>query len=307
MQTRLPLNNLNTFAAAAEQLSFQQAAEVLYVTPSAVSHQIRNLEAILGFPLFDRLDKRVRLTAQGEKLFADIRAPLKELHEASRRALRGVEHNSLALSVAPVIATGWLVPRLKDFYARYPEINLSVIATTELVDFSADPFDASIRMGRGDWENTVSYRLFNREIVAVCHPTMLQAHQRPFSVSELTRAARIQNASLPTLWNEWFQSAAVEPPAAKNIHLQVQNSAQMIEVLQSADCVGLIDRNFIANDIRSGRLAIACDHVLADEVGYFLTAPQTAQSHPALQSFREWLDIQLAVTDKTAEATRDNQ
>ncbi len=293
MQTRLPLNNLNTFAAAAEQLSFQLAAEVLYVTPSAVSHQIRNLESILGYPLFDRLDKRVRLTPQGERLFADIRAPLKELHQASRRALRGLQDNSLALSVAPVIATGWLLPRLKDFYARNPDINLSVIATTELVDVSSDPFDASIRMGLGDWENTLSYRLFNREIVAVCHPAMLDAHPGLFSVTELGQAARIQNASLPTLWNEWFESAGIEAPAKKTIHLQVQNSAQMIEVLQSADCVGLVDRNFIANDIRSGRLAIACDHVLADEVGYFLTAPQISQSLPSLQSFRDWLESQL--------------
>ena len=298
MQTRLPLNNLNTFAAAAEQLSFQLAAEVLYVTPSAVSHQIRNLESILGYPLFDRLDKRVRLTPQGERLFADIRAPLKELHQASRRALRGLQDNSLALSVAPVIATGWLLPRLKDFYARNPDINLSVIATTELVDFSSDPFDASIRMGLGDWDNTVSYRLFNREIVAVCHPTMLQAHAGLFDAEELIRAARIQNASLPTLWAEWFQSAGISPPAEKKIHLQVQNSAQMIEVLQSADCIGLVDRNFIANDIRSGRLAVACDHVLADEVGYFLTAPQTAESLPSLQSFRDWLELQLSADDR---------
>ena len=144
MRARLSFQNLNTFATAAEVLSFQEAAELLHVTPSAVSHQIRSLEASLGYPLFERLDKRVRLTNRGRQLFLEIREPLKQLHQASRNALHGSEDNALALSVAPVFATRWLLPRLKNFRARYPEISLSVIAAAGLVDFRSDPFDAAI-------------------------------------------------------------------------------------------------------------------------------------------------------------------
>ena len=173
MRARLSFQNLNTFATAAEVLSFQEAAELLHVTPSAVSHQIRSLEASLGYPLFERLDKRVRLTNRGRQLFLEIREPLKQLHQASRNALHGSEDNALALSVAPVFATRWLLPRLKNFRARYPEISLSVIAAAGLVDFRSDPFDAAIRMGNGHWPDTVSKRLFGKRIVAVCHPNLI--------------------------------------------------------------------------------------------------------------------------------------
>ena len=299
MQNRLPLNNLNTFAAAAEYLSFQAAAESLFVTPSAVSHQVRNLEKILGYKLFNRLDKGLRLSPQGEKLFADIRLPMKQLHEASRKALRGLEDNTLALSVAPVFATGWLLPRLKDFYAGHPEISLSVIATVDLIDFNSDPFDASIRMGQGNWDSAASCRLFNKEIVAVCHPSMLKAKNRLFTAAELSRCSLIHNSSMPELWEEWFLSAGIKAPSKSGIKLQVQSSAQVVEVLQSGDSIGLVDRNFITNDIESGRLAVACEHLLQDDEGYFLTYPESAENLPSFQCFKDWINKQLVADGKS--------
>ncbi|MEH6812126.1 MAG: LysR substrate-binding domain-containing protein, partial [Motiliproteus sp.] len=292
MQSRLPLNNLNTFASAAECLSFQGAAEVLYVTPSAVSHQIRNLEAILGYKLFERLDKGVRLTPQGERLYIDIREPLRRLHEASRKAVRGREDNSLALSVAPAFATQWLLPRLRDFYSSYSEINLSVIATTDLVDFSVDPFDASIRMGKGGWPKTSTERLFPMQLVAVCHPNRLAANNELFSVAQVKEQALIQNSSMTGLWEQWFQSAGIAI-SGKLGGLQVQNSAQVVEAIQSSDAFGLVEQRFIRQDLESGRLVIACDHVLTGEDGYFLTYPESAAELPALQRFRDWLFTQV--------------
>lgn len=293
MQNRLPMNNLNTFAAAAEHLSFQKAAESLYVTPSAVSHQMRNLEKILGYPLFDRLDKRVRLTTQGERLFNDIQMPIRQLHEASRKALRGHEDNTLALSVAPVFATGWLLPRLKNFHASHPDINLTVISTSDLVSFHSDPFDAAIRLGTGDWQELTLHRLFNSETIAICHPSMIRDNTNLFSTAEITTYQLVTNLSLPGLWNEWFQSAGIEISAQTDFSLQVQNAAQVIEALQSGDSIGLVDRNFIENDIKSGRLAIACEHVLQSEVGYFLVAPETNETLPSFQVFKDWVRSQL--------------
>ena len=293
MQHRLPLNNLNSFAHAAEHLSFQKAAEALFVTPSAVSHQIRNLEKILGYKLFDRSDKTVKLTLQGEKLFADIRAPIKQLQEAGTKAKRGLKDHSLALSVAPIFATGWLLPRLKDFYSSHPEINLTVIATTALVDFESDPFDASIRMGKGSWDKTSTIRLFNKEIVAVCHPKFLRSNPGVFTPSQLTKHPVIQNSAMPGLWKEWCDSAGTDAPDEQNIKFQAQGSSQVVEALQSGESVGLIDRNFIQNDIESGRLAIACKHVLYGNDGYFLTIPESTEAPASLIRFKEWLFKQL--------------
>lgn len=289
MQSRLPLNNLNTFAAAAMHLSFQAAAETLYVTPSAVSHQIRNLEAILGYKLFERMDKGVRLTSQGERLFADIQQPLRQLHEASRRAVRGCEDNQLALSVAPVFATRWLLPRLRGFYRSHPEINLSVIASVDITNFSSEPFDASIRIGKGEWTDTLALHLFSREIVAVCHPKLLQRNQGSFSAQQIKSQTLITNAYMPGIWNDWFKSAGVSVPQRLQ-GLQVESSAHVIEAIRSGDSIGLLDQRFISQEIASGQLVLACEHVLrGDDGGYYLTYPQRAEQLPALACFRDWL------------------
>ena len=294
MQSRLPLNSLNTFASAAEKMSFQAAAEVLFVTPSAVSHQIRHLEEILGYKLFERLDKRVRLTSQGERLYNDIRIPIGQLQEAARRAQRGVDDSTLAISVAPMLATGWLLPRLKDFYQTNPDINLSVVAATELVDFGADPFDASIRMGKGGWTNVESVLLFGSEIVAVCRPALLAGAERLLSPGEIAQSALIQNTFLPGLWTEWFASAGVDSSASKRVDLGVQGSAQLIEAVQSADAFGLIDRRTIDRDIQQGRLIVASDHVLHSAQSYYLTYPGSNRDLLALQRFETWLLQQVA-------------
>ena len=295
MQSRLPLNNLSTFASAAEYLSFQEAAESLYVTPSAVSHQIRNLEKVLGYKLFDRLDKGVRLTAKGELLFADIKTPIKQLHEASRKALRGLEDNTLSLSVAPIFGTGWLLPRLKDFYSTHPEINLSVIVTTEMMDFQTDALDASIRIGNGNWADLDILRLLDLEIAPVCHPSLIERNGGLLRPEQLVDYTLVQNASMPGLWTEWFESAGIQDSSNNSVKLQVQNSAQMIEVIQSGDSIGLTDKKFIQQDIESGRLSIASDNVLVGENGYYLVAPHSAKGLPSLQRFRDWLCKQIAL------------
>ncbi len=295
MQSPLPLNSLNTFAAAAEKLSFQAAAEVLFVTPSAVSHQIRHLEGLLGYKLFERLDKRIRLTARGERLYEDIRQPIAQLQEAGRKALRGVDDNTLAISVAPMFATGWLLPRLREFHRDHSDINLSVVVATELVNFGSDPFDAAIRMGKGLWQDLQVHHLFDSEIVAVCRPSLLADRELLLSAEEIASSELIQNTFIPGLWNEWFDSAGVQSARKQRMHVGVQGSAQVIEAVQSSDAFGLIDKNFIDNDIESGRLMVASDHVLHSEQAYYLTYPDVSVGLPALERFESWLQEQIDV------------
>ncbi len=296
MQARLSFQNLNTFAAAAQALSFQDAAEALHVTPSAVSHQIRNLESMLGYPLFERLDKSIRLTSRGRQLYLEIREPLQQLHQASRNALRGSEDTTLALSVAPVFATRWLVPRLKDFRGLHPEISLSVIATISLVDFRNDPIDAAIRLGSGNWPDTVSRRLFDKRIVAVCHPDLVLRNGGKFEVAEITGQTLIDNSFMRGLWQEWLAAAGIEAPANLT-SLEVQGTAQVLEVIAAGDAIGLVDVSFIRDELESGRLAIACDHRLCGDDGYFLTYPESMAERTSLQIFEQWILAQIASDD----------
>ena len=301
MQARLSFQNLNTFATAAQALSFQHAAETLHVTPSAVSHQIRHLESMLGYPLFERLDKRIQLTNRGRQLYLEIREPLQQLHQASRNALRGDEDDSLALSVAPVFATRWLIPRLRDFRALHPEISLSVIATISLVDFRSDPYDAAIRLGDGDWPDTLSTRLFDKRIVAVCHPDLVARNGGRFEIAGVTGQALIDNSFMRGLWQEWLDAAGLEAPADLT-DFEVQGTAQVLEVVAAGDAIGLVDLSFISEELQSGRLVLACDHVLCDDDGYFLTYPESMRERRSLQCFEQWIVAQVG----EFEAERDS-
>ncbi len=134
MFASLPLTALRTFESAARQSSFKAAAEELAVTPTAVSHQIRSLEAWLGVPLFQRLPRKVRLTDCGERLFRSLHGALLEISQSvdTLRPQRSV--GNLTVSTTPAFAALWLVPRLGRFYAAHPQINLRLDTNCEVLD-----------------------------------------------------------------------------------------------------------------------------------------------------------------------------
>lgn len=288
MKPRLPLNHLNVFATAAEQMSFQAAAERLHVTPSAVSHQIRNLESLLDYPLFDRIDKGIRLTPLGQQLFDEIREPLKRLHEAGLRAASTPDDRLLTVSVAPVFATRWLMPRLKDFQRQHPDINLSVIATIDLVDFSRDGIGAAIRIGDGRWPGTDSTFLFRPEIAAVCRPGLIADRNARMPINDLLELQRIENTAMPEQWNAWCRAAGVQS-APGIAAMQVQSAAQALEAVQNGDFIALMDLHLVADILEDGRIALACDFVQHSDDAYHLVLPQRGDTSPAQVAFADWL------------------
>ncbi|MGB3725458.1 MAG: LysR substrate-binding domain-containing protein [Glaciecola sp.] len=295
MKSKLPLNHLNTFYYAAEYGSFQVAAEHLFVSASAVSHQIRNLESTLGYKLFNRLDKAISLSSEGEALFADIKLPIEKLHNASRKALQIHNHHSLAISVAPIFATAWLLPRLRDFYQHSPDIHLQVIASFDLVDFDTDPFDAAIRLGKPIATNHVALPLFPANYVVVCHPSYFNNSSNKLSPKQILSASLVQNSAMPKLWSQWFSSADITQRYQQSVALEVPSTAQVIDALQSGDCVGIIDKQFIQKDVDLGRLTIACEHVYGSDNWYTLLAPESITQQAHYLQFAQWLKKQINV------------
>lgn len=292
MKPKLPLSNLNTFTSAAELSSFQAAAEALHVTPSAVSHQIRNLEGLLGYELFDRLDKKVRLTGKGERLYSDLKPAFREIHKATEKALHHCDRKSLILSVAPAFATRWLLPRLDKFYAEYPEINLSLTATSDMVDFYRDDVDGAIRLGNGDWPGAESIKLFDMQLVAVCRPELVQSMDVNPTAQDVARLPLVINSSIPGAWEAWFESAGVlmDVPVRG---LSVQNASQSLEAIQNGQQVCLVDRPFVEKELLSGQLVQVVGHRHHGNRAYYLAMSDDAVSRNSLQIFREWLSCQI--------------
>src|SRR5215212_8523462 len=146
-----PLNALRTFEAASRQLSFTRAAQELHVTQTAVSHQMRLLEAHLGVPLFLRLPRRLVLTAEGRAYARELGRVFERIGDATLALQAQPRREVLAITSLPSLAARWLVPRLGQFIDAHPQIDLRLVATERPVDFLRESVDIGIRWGYGRW------------------------------------------------------------------------------------------------------------------------------------------------------------
>src|SRR6218665_3237961 len=144
---RLPsLNGLRVFEVVTRHLNFRLAAEELGVTQGAVAQQVRGLEAELGIKLFERLPRSLALTAEGRRYIADIRRALDIIAQATTELKP--QPVRMTISVTPTFASKWLIPRLPDFTARNPELDLHILATERVSSFQVDGVDLAVRYGR---------------------------------------------------------------------------------------------------------------------------------------------------------------
>lgn len=174
MSKRLPpLNALRVFDAAARHLSFTRAAEELFVTQAAVSHQIKSLEDFLGLKLFRRRNRSLLLTEEGQSYFLDIKEIFSQLTEATRKLQARSAKGALTVSLLPSFAIHWLVPRLSSFNSAYPGIDVRIQAVDRQEDKLADDVDVAIFYGRGNWPGLRVEKLYAEYLLPVCSPLLL--------------------------------------------------------------------------------------------------------------------------------------
>jgi len=173
-----PLHFLPTFEAAGRLGSFKAAAAELHVTPSAVSQQLRVIEDVLGVALFERRGRVVRLSAAGEGYLRDVQELLSQAAGATRRVREGNRERVLRISAPDFVAYDFMLARLSQFRASFPEIELSLEASARVIDFSTSDIDAAIRIADGVWPQLVCQPLGDAEVAPVCAPRHALALQR---------------------------------------------------------------------------------------------------------------------------------
>ena len=162
MSRRLPpLNAVKAFEAAARHLSFTRAAEELFVTQAAVSHQIKALEDFLGLKLFRRKNRSLLLTEEGQSYFLDIKDIFIQLADATDRLLARSAIGSLTVSMSPSFAIQWLVPRLSKFSEKNPDIDVRIKAVDTEASSLTDDVDVAIYYGLGNWPGLRADKLRN--------------------------------------------------------------------------------------------------------------------------------------------------
>jgi DNA-binding transcriptional LysR family regulator len=208
MSTRIPpIQCLLTFEALARLRSVSLAADELCVTPSAVSHRVRQLEQILGTKLFGRAD--FSLTTEGSEYLAHVREGLAVLGRFPGRD-GGTGKRQLRVAVTPTFARSVLMPRLRGFTEAYPEVDLTLQVSIPLLDVVAEDADLMIRFGTGRYADVEHACLMTDEVTPLASPAYLREHGPFDTVEELLAAKLIKSPLEP--WRTWFLAHGVDAP-----------------------------------------------------------------------------------------------
>jgi LysR family transcriptional regulator, glycine cleavage system transcriptional activator len=299
MATRLPpLNALRTFEVAARHLNFTKAAEELFVTQAAISHQIRALEEHLGARLFRRLNRALMLTDEGQVLLPTVREAFDRLSAGVRRVQDLCCGGALTISTTPSFAASWLAGRLARFQALHPEIELQLSATPRLVDFAREGIDCGIRYGMGDWPGLVSQRLFQTALLPVCSPMLLDGASPLRCPDDLAQHTLLHALDDPDDWRLWLRAAGVDGIDPTR-GLKFDSVPLVVQAAISGAGVGIGRRQLVEAELVEGRLVAPFDLELPDECAYYFVAPEATGDQPKVAAFRAWLVAELASSNSS--------
>jgi LysR family glycine cleavage system transcriptional activator len=289
MRRKIPSTGaLIAFEAAARYQSFSRAAEELALTEGAISKQIAALEDYLGLQLFHRAKKRVILSDIGKAYFTQVKDDLNRLE---RNTLGAMAHQDgqkiLELAVIPTFSAKWLIPRLAEFGAEYPDITINLSERALPFLFGDSIFDAAIHYKHPAWAGNVQDLLFEEELVPVCSPKLLPK-------GKILRAADL--AAFPLLhkntrhdaWARWFQLAGHDdlPPMKGPRH-------DLFSLIIQAACyamgVALVPRLYVQDELKNGSLVIPVDLSIRGLKQYCVVYPEHKQVSATARLFVDWL------------------
>jgi LysR family transcriptional regulator of beta-lactamase len=282
MRPHLPLNALRAFEASARHLSFTRAGLELFVSQAAISHQIKGLEERLGVALFRRLPRGLALTDEGAALVPVLSEAFDRIGGTLERFADGRIQEVLTIGVVGTFAAGWLLPRLADFAARHPEVDLRLLTNNNRVDLAGDGLDMAIRFGDGAWHGVEAVPLMDAPLTPLCAPAVARRLQSP---ADLAREALLRSYRQDE-WPRWFAAAAVPAPRIRGTVFD--SSPTMAAAAAAGAGVGLLPPAMFTRELAAETLVRPFDTVL-HAGSYWLTRLHSRPETPAMQVFRAWL------------------
>ena len=288
-----PLSALRAFEAAARLMSFSNAAEELNVTPAAISHQIHALEQDLGVSLFRRLNRSIELTASGRVLLPGLSDAFAGIQASVRRLRAHNDTGTLTVTVSPSFAAKWLVLRLHRFQERFPEIDVRISASDEIVDLTKGDFDMAIRYGTGRYPGLDVELLLKNEVFPACSPQLLTSGPPLRTPDDLRHHALIHDLAVerdplvPT-WPMWLRAAGVKGVSGTS-GLSFSGSHLALDAAIAGHGVVLAYSTIAAADLAAGRLVRLFSLALPDLFAYYIVTARGALERPKVKAFRNWL------------------
>jgi len=287
-----PLNALKAFAVAARTGSFTQAGVQLHVTQGAISRQVKQLETSLGVPLFIRGHQAVELTPTGAELAETLHRLFAEMEVAVQRAHGKHQPQTLTVNVPPTFATRWLAPRLSDFRAAHPHIDLRI--TTDRVGSlrEARAMDCLVDFAQEPWAQARSELLLEECHIMVSSPSLWRAGKPPAVPGATLLHVLDGDVRLP-VWERWIAQHGPETLDARP-GLTFSTLDQAINAAIAGAGVVIVDQAMVVRELQSGQLKRHNALTVQGPCAYWFVAGGNPGSMPKrVQDFKAWLLTQV--------------
>lgn len=287
--SRLPLNALRAFEAAARLGSLTKAGMELHVGQTAISHQIKLLEKDLGFPLFERLPRGIALTEEAQALLPVLTDALRRVSEKLHQMRAGGTAEMITIGVLGSFALGWLLPRLQKFAQLHPNIDVRIKTNNNRADTLLDGLDLFIRFGDGAWHGTEAIALTQAPLTPVCSPRSVDLIREPADLltHHLLRSYRQDE------WPLWFRAAELTPPVARGWIFD--NSLALVDAAAQGLGVALVPAAMFTRDIAAGRIVQPFDLGVLTGT-YWLTRLKSRTETNAMVAFKTWITAEFDST-----------
>jgi LysR family glycine cleavage system transcriptional activator len=278
-----PLLSARAFEAAARHLSFQEAADELHVTPSAISHQVRSLEAFLGVELFRRDHRGVILTAEGDAYLCKLRKAFDTMASATADIKREKLSGRFVLGATSAFISRWIVPRFSRFAAEFPNINVELKALVTALDFAKQDLDMAVTIGPRDWPGLRADRIMSTPLFVICSPKLATAMKKPSDLRSQTLLHYDQGEE----WSRWLKKAGVEMDSSAGPRFNDCNV--MLQAAVEGNGVALSFTALARRELEEGKLVGLFELKISPNAWYYVISPDNSADMPKPTALRKWI------------------
>jgi LysR family glycine cleavage system transcriptional activator len=289
-----PFNGLIAFESAARTGNFARAAIELNLTQSAVSHRVKLLENYLGYPLFERLPRGLRLTESGKAYLPSIRKAFEQIFSSTAGIFGRKDRGTLTVRAPISYSVLWLGPMIDSFLQQYPGIEARLISSIWADELALDETDIDLRLGFGNWPNCHARLVLRDKVVPVCCPALVKNSAGKISrVEDIAGLPLIHVMGIEDLWMKYFHNSGLQLNVKRD-DIHVDSAIAALEIAASGRHVALIQQRFLARYLQSGRLMAPLDIEMDMEQAIYQVQPESRQVlKPEAILFNEWLGQRL--------------
>ncbi|MEJ8476171.1 LysR substrate-binding domain-containing protein [Roseibium algae] len=280
------LRALHAFSLLARYGRAAQAAEQLGVSPSALSHLMRKLEGELGTTLVLRDGRGLTLTEEGQRLALGIGDAFERI-DGAVDSFKRRSRTELRISTVSTFATRWLIPRLPEFQAIQPDVEILLSASTRVIDLERENYDCTIRLGKGIWQGVDASLLWQEHLAVAMAPGLLPAGGG-LTQEALSSLRLLHSTSRRNDWPHWLETVELNHGDANSGTLLESRDLAIQAAIAGMGAL-VIDRRFVDQEIKAGHLVMPDWPIVELETGYwFARSPNRPLSRP-VAAFRDWL------------------